>query len=359
MLLATLLRRDRNNLDLFRLIAACMVIVAHAYPLTGAAQGDWVLKLLGHDNAGSLAVKLFFFLSGLVVTTSLLNKGYPLHFMLARIFRIWPAMSVTILLCALILGPSASTLPLREYLSDPLSYRYIFNNLALSTSYPLPGVFANNPYPSVVNGSLWTIPFEVAAYAILLGAFVLGIFRWKLVPLLLFPLILVDPLLETPIVFTWLPDNHHVTMLAPSFAFGALLATYREKIAINLPVTIGAWVLYGVLGRGTSVEFYFFYFALFLTVLYLSALPIAVRLKPPVDISFGVYLWAFPVQQLIASHYSDYGVFFNQMVALLICMPLGLLSWKLVEAPSIALGARLARRPRVAVRHPTVRRSDG
>ena len=123
MLLANLLRRDRNNLDLFRLIAACMVIVAHAYPLTGAAQGDWVLKLLGHDNAGSLAVKLFFFLSGLVVTTSLLNKGYPLHFMLARIFRIWPAMSVTILLCALILGPSASTLPLREYLSDPLSYR--------------------------------------------------------------------------------------------------------------------------------------------------------------------------------------------------------------------------------------------
>lgn len=129
MLLAALLRRDRNNLDLFRLIAACMVIVAHAYPLSGVAQGDWVLKLLVHDNAGSLAVKLFFFLSGVVVTTSLLTKGDPLRFILARVFRIWPAMAVSILLCALILGPLVSTRPLLEYSSDPLSYRYVFENL--------------------------------------------------------------------------------------------------------------------------------------------------------------------------------------------------------------------------------------
>lgn len=343
MILATLLRRDRNNLDLFRLIAACMVIVAHAYPLSGVAQGDWVLKLLEHDNAGSLAVKLFFFLSGAVVTTSLLTKGDPLRFILARIFRIWPAMAAAILLCALVLGPLASTLPLLEYSSDPLSYRYVFQNLTLSTTYPLPGVFEQNAYPAVVNGSLWTIPFEVAAYAILLGTFLLGLFRWKLIPLLVFPLFLIDPLLDTPLLFTWLPDNHHVTMLAPCFAFGALLATYRDKIAINVPLIIGAWVLY-VLGRSTTVDFYFFYFALFLTVLYLSALPIAVRAKPPVDISFGVYLWAFPVQQLIANHYLDQGIHFNQIAALLICLPLGLLSWKLVEAPGIALGIRLAAR---------------
>lgn len=343
MILAALLRRDCNNLDLFRLIAACMVIVAHAYPLSGLAQGDWVLKLLGHDNAGSLAVKLFFFLSGLVVTTSLLNKADPLRFILARFFRVWPALLFVVVICALVLGPIASSFPATEYFGSALGYLYILDNLALTTSYVLPGVFLHNPYAGVVNGSLWTIPFEIGAYAMLLGLFMLGLFRWKIVPALLFPLVLIDPLLSQPLLFTWLPANHHVTMLAPCFAFGALLATFRNRIIINLPLILAVWMLYA-LGGSTPVNFYFFYLALFLSVLYVASLPLVVRAKPPVDISFGVYLWAFPIQQLIASYFLNYGVTFNQLCTLMLCLPIGWLSWCLIEKPGIAFGARLAGR---------------
>ncbi|WP_312245563.1 acyltransferase family protein [Stutzerimonas nitrititolerans] len=350
--LAELLHRDRNNLDLFRLIAACMVIMAHAYPLSGLPQGDWVLKLLGHDNAGSLAVKLFFFLSGLVVTASLLNKADPIRFILARFFRIWPAMLLAVSACALLIGPLISSLSPVDYFASPLTYRYLLDNLLLNTHFTLPGVFEQNPYTGVVNGSLWTIPYEVAAYAILLGLFAAGLFRLKGAPLLAFLLILIDPLLEEPLLFSWLPDNHHVTMLAPCFAFGSLLAYYRDRLTMNMPLILGAWLLYA-LCRNTPVNFYFFYFALFLSVIFVSALPAVLKARPPVDISFGVYLWAFPIQQLLALYFSDYGLAFNQFCTLLICIPLGLLSWTLVEKPGIALGARFA------ARLPDLQRSAG
>ncbi len=75
MTLHDVLRRENNNLDLFRLIAAYLVIIGHAYALAPqAGQQDPILRLLGFDYSGSMAVKLFFFLSGLVVVNSLLDK---------------------------------------------------------------------------------------------------------------------------------------------------------------------------------------------------------------------------------------------------------------------------------------------
>lgn len=87
MKLSELLKKENNNLDVFRLVAACMVIYGHAYAVVPqAGYVDVVARLLGHDYSGSLAVKIFFFLSGLVVTNSLLHKRDVLHFAIARFF---------------------------------------------------------------------------------------------------------------------------------------------------------------------------------------------------------------------------------------------------------------------------------
>ena len=75
MLLSNVLKKENNNLDIFRVVAAVMVIYGHAYallPIDG--QKDIVGRLLVFDYSGSLAVKIFFFLSGLVVTNSLIEK---------------------------------------------------------------------------------------------------------------------------------------------------------------------------------------------------------------------------------------------------------------------------------------------
>ena len=116
MRLSDLLQRDNNNLDIFRLIAAALVIYGHAYAIAPQeGHSDVLVHLLGYDYSGSLAVKLFFFLSGLVVTNSLLHKRDVAQFVMARFFRIWPALLVVTALCALVLGPLVTALPLADY----------------------------------------------------------------------------------------------------------------------------------------------------------------------------------------------------------------------------------------------------
>lgn len=343
MKLQDLLKKENNNLDIFRIIAACMVIWGHAYaitPETGVI--DFIGRTLGFDYSGSLAVKLFFFLSGLVVTNSLLAKGSALQFAIARFFRIWPALFATLLLTAFIVGPIFSDYGLNEYFRSSIPYRYVWENLLLHTSYKLPGVYTGNTYRDVINGSLWTIPYEVAAYLILLTLFLLRTFQSKILPSLVFALILLDPLLGNRFLFTWLPQNHEIDLLAPCFAFGSLLAIYKDKIGIDTRMLAGALLL-AFLFKNHTFNFYFFYLALFIFVLYISHLKWIVHIKFTTDISYGIYLWGFPVQQTLSHLLPSQSVMFNQLSAIGISILIGFLSWHLIEKKCIALGAHTCR----------------
>lgn len=343
MQLSKILNRDANNLDIFRVIAACIVIYAHAFslaPQPGA--GDYLGRLLGFDYSGSLAVKMFFFLSGLVVTNSLLEKRDPVKFVISRVFRIWPALVFMLLVSALIIGPLATNLSLEDYFNNGAVYRYVYTNASMFPAYELPGVFVNNPYKLVVNGSIRTIQYEVAAYIVLLGAFLVGIFKSRYVPALAFLLIALDPLFGNKLLFTWMPQNHEINLLLPCFAFGAVLAFYKQYINIDIMVVAGCWILYWVFRNG-SHNFYFFYAAFFLTILYVSALPLMLKMKLNTDTSYGIYLWGFPVQQIMADNFLGYGLVFNQVASIFICLFAGYLSWHLIEKHAIALGATLGR----------------
>jgi peptidoglycan/LPS O-acetylase OafA/YrhL len=75
MFLDRLLLAQNNNLNFFRLVAALLVIYGHA-PLfvPNQAATDVIYDALQFDYSGSLAVKFFFMLSGLLVTRSLLLR---------------------------------------------------------------------------------------------------------------------------------------------------------------------------------------------------------------------------------------------------------------------------------------------
>jgi peptidoglycan/LPS O-acetylase OafA/YrhL len=65
MKLSEILNKQANNLDIFRILASCMVIYGHAYSLSPqVGKVDITASLLGFDYSGSLAVKIFFFLTG-------------------------------------------------------------------------------------------------------------------------------------------------------------------------------------------------------------------------------------------------------------------------------------------------------
>lgn len=340
MFLDSALQKNNNNLDVFRVIAASMVIYGHAYALLPAAGGqDFLLKIIGFDYSGSLAVKIFFFLSGLVVTNSLISSNDAVRFVISRFFRIWPALLITLGVSAFVIGPVVSSLSAHDYFSNPAVMDYFVQSAKMNIRFELPGVFQGRKYASI-NGSLWTIPFEVFAYVVLLGAFMSGGMRLKKVAFAIVAIIIVEPVLSEKIIFTWVSRDPEVSMLAPSFASGALLAIFRESVKIDLKIFVGLWVVFYVF-KGSVYGFYYFYGAVFYSIIYLATLPLVVRLKPSSDISYGVYLWGWPVQQLMVTFFPDSGVVVNQVSSIAVSAILGWLSWNVIEKRFIAIGSKL------------------
>jgi peptidoglycan/LPS O-acetylase OafA/YrhL len=132
-------------------------------------------------------------------------------------------------------------------------------------------------------------------------------------------------------------------MLAPCFAFGALLALHQKNIPINGGMAVVSWLLYFIF-RDVTAAHYFFYLAIFLNILFLSSTPLLMALKPSSDISCGIYLWGFPTQQILAHHFLHLGIRFNQVAAIFISIILGYLSWQLVEKRAIKFGHVLTQR---------------
>lgn len=343
MKLSELLKKENNNLDIFRLLAACMVVYGHSYAIAPQlGETDFVGRLLGYDYSGSLAVKIFFFLSGLVVTNSLLQTRSISKFVISRFFRIWPGLITVVVITSLVLVPLVTELPMREYFARGETYRYIFDNVLLRLAYNLPGAFLHSPY-GAVNGSLWTLPLEVGIYLGLLAFFMVGVFRSPVLALTLCLLILVDPLTGNKLLFTWRMPNMHTDLLAPCFAIGAMLALLKERIEVGLSVVSGLILMF-LLFRSSSYSFYFLYAALFSVILYLSGLPVLLKLKMRSDPSYGVYLWGFPLQQILQHFTPGQGTQFNQVVSLMITLAFGFASWHLVEKKGVALGKMLIER---------------
>lgn len=164
-----------NHFDLLRLVAAFMVLLAHCYPLYGigkdaiAASNGW-LRVSAHF--GEWGVAIFFVISGYLITASYLRRGDWRDYAICRVLRIMPAYAVVIALSVLVLGPLVSRLSFVDYFTTSQTWEYLRGVFPFALHYALPGVFLENPYPLTVNGSLWTIPVEIAMY-LLVG--VLGV----------------------------------------------------------------------------------------------------------------------------------------------------------------------------------------
>lgn len=163
--LAEAIKTKENNLNAVKLVAALLVIVSHAYGFaSGYEKTDWLNLLTGGmGDFGSLAVNVFFFYSGLLVSASLLRNGNGTRYLKRRALRIYPPFLIVTLLIVFVSAPFVTTLSLREYFTDANTYRYLENLLFISR-HNLPGVFTDNVYGSSVNGPIWTIRVEVFCY---------------------------------------------------------------------------------------------------------------------------------------------------------------------------------------------------
>lgn len=327
----------RDNFLLLRLLAASLVIYGHASAIAGGDSWPDLFSWLGWpDYSGGLAVDVFFVVSGFMVTGSYLRRRHVGEFLWARVLRIYPAYVVCLVGTALVLGAACTRLPLHEYYGSHAVVHYVSKNIELGKGlvWVLPGVFIDNPKLHWVNGSIWTLPAEIRMYLWVGLAGVLGILarRWS------------GNLLLAGLIAGGLLAPAHVPLvplasflrLAGYFALGAFCCLNRDRIPTGWR-WVAMWAVATWLLRATP--FYPFVFAWALTAFVFAfayAAPWLGCLKFG-DYSYGVYLWGFPMQQLMAHLMPAASAWTNMLLAWLAAMMLAVLSWHLVERPALRL----------------------
>jgi peptidoglycan/LPS O-acetylase OafA/YrhL len=156
-----------NNFNLIRILAAFAVLITHGFALSiGTGNAEPLRKSLG-VTLGTIAVDVFFITSGFLITSSLMNRKHIIYFCWARFLRIFPALWLMLIITVCGIGSMLTTVHLHEYIFNNITYRYVAycSTLFKGVVFNLPGLFHGNPYGNAVNGSLWTLPYEVKMYS--------------------------------------------------------------------------------------------------------------------------------------------------------------------------------------------------
>jgi len=339
MLVSESLKRDNNNLDLIRILVATMVLWHHSYVMSvGTGIGEPVNSFLKITDCGGLGVCIFFFISGLLVTNSLCRKRDVVGFVKARFFRLFPALFVLLLISTFVIGPICTSLSLNEYFTDKQTYFYLFNNVLFRTDYSLPGVFLNNPYQGIVNGSLWTLPLEITCYIALLGTFLVIPTHKKLATAILIAIVIVACL---PNEFRLkLFERFYLVSYTPvaCFAVGSLLAIHQDKINVNYKLIFGFMLLNLVFWRYSNIIAVIFPLTCSFLLLKFATEKAILKIKIPYDISYGVYIWHFVIQQIIVMYFPGIHYLTLFAVSLIITYAVSTLSFVLIERKSMSYG---------------------
>ncbi len=335
------LRGRDNNFNLIRFLAAFAVLYSHSYSIVlGPAADEPFVHRIGH-TLGSVAVDVFFITSGFLVTASLLRLDGFKAFFRARALRIFPALVPMAVLLACVLGAWFTTLPAGAYFAQAEVYKFLLRNTTIlfGVKYNLPGVFDNLPIHTV-NGSLWTLPLEVRCYlSVALLWFVAGRFagasRF---------IAMVAALTLALLAGFWIAHragyaHEDFFRLFYMFFCGALLHALRDLIPMRhwIAALLAAALAFGVL---VPASFFWIYPPVIgYLILYCAYMPGGWlrRFNRFGDYSYGIYIYAFPVQQALVA--SIPGITVPAMIALAgtITLVLAMLSWHLVEQRALRL----------------------
>lgn len=327
-----------NNLNAMRLGLALMVIFSHAFILSLGHEHTEPLLAATKSCAtlGYVAVDLFFFLSGLLITASWERSKSLEDYLRKRVFRIYPGFIVAILFTGAVVWLFSPEYRLRNSLVGGEGWigRLVHDAVFLdNTSNGGPGVFASNPAPGGANGSLWTIQREFQCYLLVAVLGMLGLLRKRWLVLLGFLVLYAKyaRAIQDPNINVTILDRRFFSL----FLAGACAWLFREKIPLHGGIALGA--LAGLVGAAfvppmfpAAVPLCAGYLALWLG--YQNPVG-ALRWCDHTDLSYGAYLYAFPVQQLLAMHPGLREPWVNFALAVPATLLLAALSWRFVEKP--------------------------
>lgn len=327
--LGALARGHDNNFNLLRMGAASMVLLSHCWPLTqGTLDHEPGWRWLGVE-LGRLAVWVFFAISGFLVSASWQRQPTVRRFLVARARRIVPGLLTMLVLLVFGLGAAATVLPLAEYLRHRQTWGYLFFNgtLLVDMRWTLPGVFDG----AGVNGSLWTLPVELRCYLglALLGA--AGGLRHGLA------YAAAAVLLAMALALRWLGTD--TAPLVLSFVAGSAAWHWRDRLPLDARVALllvcaAAWAMNQRAPAGWAVGVV----ALAYGSLVLALVPSGGvrRFNELGDWSYGVYIYAFPIQVALCHAWPALGVWGLFATAWPLTLVAAAASWHFVERPALA-----------------------
>jgi peptidoglycan/LPS O-acetylase OafA/YrhL len=338
----------RNGFGALRLLFASLVILSHAPQMVdGTDAREPLRRLFGTVTFGAVAVDGFFLISGYLITASFISD--PRTYVWKRVLRIYPAFLVCFALCLFVVAPlggsDLSALGVRDWMD--VAVRMV--TLKRPPDY---GAFSGMMLP-VLNGSMWTIVYEFRCYIAAAVFGLLGLYRRRglylalTVAMVLANLIfstrlgwnlalLVKPVagligeLDRTVRLTSVFMCGAVFRLygvrfrwpiAAACAIGLLAATFSSRVAEIGVMTLGAYVLFWVAFN--------------------------VRWRPlqtinaKDDISYGVYLYAWPAGMLILRCWPSISVEMLVLTTLAVALACGAISWFVIEKPALSLKRRL------------------
>jgi peptidoglycan/LPS O-acetylase OafA/YrhL len=329
----------KNNFDFLRLCFAISVVLTHSYHLSSQLDNDWMHSLTnGQFSLSYIGVRGFFIISGYLIFQSLERSKTILMYYKKRILRIFPGLFVALVLTVL-LGFIVFDGGISDYIKTKAVWTYLPNNLSLYRLQAyIKGIFDNNPYKAVINGCLWTLPYEFSFYMFLS---ILFFFKEQ------FKKIMISIAV--------------IAVLIGRIFFMEKLGAYGRGhvIAGSSILDLGAYFFSGSLLASLKIESFQFNRKLILSILLLLLTVVIVSasfeklqylLLPPIiiifgalstpyinnissklgDLSYGIYIYGFPIQQTLMHYFN-----FNHTLLTIYSVPLailfGAMSWHLVE----------------------------
>lgn len=332
------------NFDVLRLVFAVLVIFSHSFELLRVP--DPVQALILTTSLGQLSVDGFFLISGYLITASWLSDPSIGRFLARRVLRLYPAFIVASFASVLIVGPLGADAA--QYFRELEIGRFLRGVLTLQEPHT-PRVFAGTSIESV-NGAMWTISFEFRCYLLVIVCGLVGLFRHRLVLLTVAAIVGVAICVTVPA--SGPTDSQHMLFglkilrvsdfmawFVSLFLTGSSFYLFRERIRYTLVrwllacAALAASLFHpdlmrpGVLLAGSYVVF--------------GAASAQSLLRPVrrghIDLSYGMYLYGWPVQKLLSWCWSDITPWVLFVCTLVVCVALAAVSWRLIEEPALRL----------------------
>lgn len=366
--IGTVLDENKNigpGFDFLRIALALSIVAFHSLTVTNQYFAPWSLDDTAFWIVHYSLVPMFFALSGFLISGSAARLSIK-NFLINRGLRIVPALAVDTCVCALIIGPIFTTVSLRHYF---FSYQFaiFFANIIGWVHFTLPGVFMTHAVARV-NGSLWTVPFELMCYLMISIMIVTAVIKHRITVLVF---VLGYLVVATVIQFSHLLQLVHSATLATvisvvfieheaqavtAFLFGIIAYQNRKIIPYSgyLFVTCAALIL-GIAfilpmqqGQSTLLRFILLPALAYVTV-FIGLTPIRLpRFFRTGDYSYGIYLYHQPFLQIVISLFPAMalaphtGAAFTFVVGLPFVIAVAWLSWHFVEKPLLALRKRFS-----------------